>query len=122
MLNEVSITFEGRYNLLRSDDEKNYEAVERIRSAASRFSQKHRYYNVFGIGRSDEPMKLVEGYEHRSVFREFGIDGHYRVAWVELTANKLAKRSLSRRLLAWSMERGSGCRARVAVRKSPGKS
>lgn len=122
MLNEVSIFFAGRHNPLRSDDEKNYEAVERIRSTVSRFSQKRRCYNVFGIGDIDEPMEAVEGYEHRSVFREFGIDGHYRVAWVELSPNTLANRGLPRRLFARSMERESGWRARIAVRTSPGKS
>jgi hypothetical protein len=120
VLNEVSITFEGGHNLLRSSDDKNYQTVERFRSALSRFSQKHQCYNVFGLGDADEPMEAVEGYEQASVFRKFGIDGHSRVAWVGLTPNKLAKRGLPGRfshgrwgesLAAW---RGSRCVNRPA--------
>ncbi len=108
VLNKISVTFEGDHILVRSDGEKNYEVVEQIWSKVSRLCEKHRCFNVLGIGDTTRPMEVVEGYEYPGVFHEYGIDQRYRVAWVELnpdavdvvelTVNILANRDLPGRL------------------------
>lgn len=108
MFSELTVTFEGDHVLVQSDGEKDYESIERLWAKVSRVCEKHRCFNVLGIGNSTRPFEVMEGYEHPRVFREYGIDGRYRLAWVELnpdamdvvelTANILASRDLPGRL------------------------
>ena len=108
MINDIFVTFEGDHVLVRSIGKKNYESVETIWSKVSRLCETHDCYNVLGIGETTEPMEAVEGYEHPAVFREYGIDHRYRIAWVELspdavdvvelTVNILANRDLPGRI------------------------
>ena len=110
MISETSVTFEGDHVLVYADGEKNYEVIEQIWSRVSRVCEKHQCFDVLGIANSSKPIEAMEGYEIPAVFREYGIDRRYRIAWVELnpdgvdvielTADILANRDLPGRLFA----------------------
>lgn len=114
MISEISVTFEGDHVLVRADGEKDYQVVEQIWSTVSRVCEKHQCFEVLGIANTSKPIEAVEGYEMPAVFREYGIDRRYRIAWVELNpdavdvielaASILANRDLPGRLFATTDE------------------
>jgi hypothetical protein len=71
VLNKITVTFEGDHIRVRSDGEKNCQAVEQIWSKVSRLCEKHRCFALLGIGDRTKAMEVVEGCEYPGVFREY---------------------------------------------------
>lgn len=84
MQNSLTITFEGDHVLVLSDGDKDMEFAEKLWSQVSGMCQKNNCFNVLGIARTSTPQEALDGYDHARLYRELGIDGRYRIAWVEL--------------------------------------
>lgn len=85
MLNHITVTFEGDHVLVLTDGDKDYEYLEQLWSKVSRECERHQCFNVLGVANTNTPVEAVEAYELPRIFREYGIDNRYRIAWVELS-------------------------------------
>lgn len=86
MKNELVITFENDHIQILSNGEKNYEFALRLWSEAVVACEKYNCFDILGIADTTVPLTISEGFEHANLFEQVGIDGRYRIAWVELNA------------------------------------
>lgn len=67
-----------------SDGQKYIDYSRRLFTAIRSACEEHDCFRVLGIGRSTEPMPISDAYDHADMFNDVGIDGRFRIAWVEL--------------------------------------
>ncbi len=84
MRNRLTITFEGDHIRVLADGDKDMEFAECLWSQVVELCEKENCYRVLGVARSSTPLEALDAYEYARLYRKLGIDGRYRVAWVEL--------------------------------------
>lgn len=87
MRNSLTITFEGDHILVRSDGEKDMEFATKVWSQVAATCEESNCFNVLGIAKTQIPVEALDGYDHARLFRDLDIDGRYRIAWVETSAD-----------------------------------
>ena len=83
MENTLEVTFEGDHVLVIADGDKDYRYLDKLWREVATTCEQHDCYNVLGLADTRTPVEAVEGYDLPILFRELGIDQHYRIAWVE---------------------------------------
>ena len=78
------IVFKDRYLEVTSTGQKYIDYSRRLFTAIRDACQAHDCYRVLGIGESSEAMQISDAYDHADMFNDVGIDGRFRIAWVEL--------------------------------------
>lgn len=84
MDNEFIISFESDHVKVLSNGYKDLEFATRVWTAVAEACHTHDCFKVLGIANSTSKMETMDGYEHARLWRELGIVGKFRVAWVEL--------------------------------------
>ncbi len=86
---QFEMVFKDRYLEVTSTGHKHIDFSRRLFTAIRDACQAQDCYRVLGIGESSEPMQISDAYDHADMFNDVGIDGRFRIAWVEL--NPVAK-------------------------------
>lgn len=86
------ISFNGRYVEVISTGRKSIDFARRVFTAIAESCHEHGCYRVLGIATSEEALPISDAFDHADLFQELGIDGRYRIAWVE--TNDTAKPTL----------------------------
>lgn len=81
---EFSVTFENDHVKVVTSGDQDLELARAIWTAVAETCRMHDCYNVLGIAETAKPLSLTEGYSHAELFRELGVTGGFRIAWVEL--------------------------------------
>lgn len=82
--NSIEISFEGDHVLVQADGDKDYGYIERLWREVATACEQHDCFNVLGLAKTTTPIEAVDGYDLQSLYRQYGIDQRYRIAWVEL--------------------------------------
>ena len=83
MPSTFSIDTEDDHIRVTSLADKNMQHAETVWTAVAEACEAHGCYRVLGISQSNQPLRLLDGFEHVPLFRHLGIDHRYRIAWIE---------------------------------------
>ena len=83
MDSSFTITFKGDYIEVISRGKKDLEHATKMWTAVAAACRENNCFNVLGFGESTDPIGPVVAYDHADLFRELGIYGKFRIAWVE---------------------------------------
>ena len=84
MSNQFSVTFEGDHVKVIAGGKKNLNYAATLWPEIVETCRKHDCYKVLGISDAESPMPTIDGYDHAELFEHLGIDGRFRIGWVEL--------------------------------------
>jgi hypothetical protein len=87
MENTLEVTFEGDHVLVIANGDKDYRYMDQLWRQIAMTCEQHSCYNVLGLADTRTPVEAVEAYDLPALFKEFGIDQQYRIAWVERNVN-----------------------------------
>ena len=89
MAYEMSVIFTGDYVEVHSSGDKSYQTAVALWTEITQVCAEHNCYKVLGIGRSTTAMPVMDVVKHEQLFKDFAIDFHYTIAWVELNPEAL---------------------------------
>ena len=82
--NSIDVSFEGDHVLVHADGDKDHFYIQRLWREIASVCKQHECYRILGLAQTTTPVEAVDGYDLHALFREYGIDHRYRIAWVEL--------------------------------------
>lgn len=77
------VSFEGEFVKVVAEGNKTIGSATRLWTAVVAECEKHPCHNILGISDAENPMPVIDGYQHADLFKRLGIDSRYRIAWVE---------------------------------------
>lgn len=83
MQNHIEVTFEGDHVLVIADGDKDHSFMDKMWRASIAACEANNCFRLLGIANTSTPVEIVDGYDLPALFRELGVDGRYRIAWVE---------------------------------------
>jgi len=83
VISETTITLEGDHVKVITKSHKDIEYARDLWRNIVETCQEHDCYKVLGLSYAENPMPVLDGYAHAELFRELGVTGAYRIAWVE---------------------------------------
>jgi hypothetical protein len=84
MSNEMTNTHEGHNVLVLSSGEKSYRFAVQLWTAVLDACVNSNCFDVLGIANTTVPIETFDALEIGDVFQDLGIDGKFRIAWVEI--------------------------------------
>ena len=84
-----SVEFKGTYVEVHSDGDKTLEFAQVVWREVKQCCEENHCFKVLGIARTTTPISTMEGWDHKTLFKEIGIDHRFEIAWTELNVRHL---------------------------------
>lgn len=103
---QVELSAESDWIHVQIKGTANYDNAKEIWLKIIEFCKLHHCYKILGVQRTSNEMSTTDAWKHTSIFSELGINGKYKIAWVDLNprtyeTTKFIRQVLSNRSLGY---------------------
>ena len=97
---QVTLSAEPEWIHVEIKGTANYENAKAIWRKILDFCNTHQCYKILGEQRTTNEMSTTDAWKHTEIFSELGINGKYKIAWVDLNPRSYQTTQFIRQALA----------------------